>query len=90
MTKADLIEKVHAKFDGAYSKKQVGELIETVFDAAGEAVRDGRFSYPGFGTFSVKTRKAREGRNPRTGKAIKIAESKSVSFKAAPKLKESL
>ena len=50
----------------------------------------GRFSYPGFGTFTVRERKARTGRNPRTGEAIKIPKSKTVAFKAAPGLKGDL
>jgi DNA-binding protein HU-beta len=90
MTKAELIDQVHGKLGSDYTKKQVGELIEAVFETAGAAIKGGRFSFPGFGTFTVKARKAREGRNPRTGKTIKIKASKSVGFKPAPKLKESL
>ncbi|MBU6160286.1 MAG: HU family DNA-binding protein [Myxococcales bacterium] len=56
----------------------------------GEAIREGRFSYPGFGTFSVKERAAREGRNPKSKEKIQIAASKSVGFKPAAKLKDSL
>ena len=90
MTKADLIEKVHAKAGGDYSKKAVGELVDATFEALIEAIRDGRFSYPGFGTFTVKERKAREGRNPRTGKTIKIPKSRTVGFKPAPALKDAV
>lgn len=89
MTKADLIDAVHAKADGL-SKKAVGELVDATFDALADAVKSGRFSYPGFGTFTVKENAAREGRNPQTGKAIKIAASKTVRFKPAPKFKDSL
>jgi DNA-binding protein HU-beta len=89
MTKAELIDVVHSKLEG-HSKKAVAELVEVVFATTADAIAEGRFSYPGFGTFTVKTRKAREGRNPRTGKTIKISESKSVGFKAAPNLKTSV
>jgi DNA-binding protein HU-beta len=65
-------------------------LVEVVFATTADAIAEGRFSYPGFGTFTVKTRKAREGRNPKSGDTIKIAESKSVGFKAAPNLKTSV
>jgi DNA-binding protein HU-beta len=90
MTKAELIEKVQGNAAGL-NKKQTGELVDTVFEVLGVAIKkDGRFSYPGFGTFSVKKRKARKGRNPRTGKEITIKASKTVSFKAAPTLKDKL
>jgi DNA-binding protein HU-beta len=46
-----------------------------------------RFSYPGFGTFYIRYRKARKGRNPQTGDEMQIQASKTVGFKAAPKLK---
>ena len=49
---------------------------------------DERFSYPGFGTFVVRTRKARKGRNPKTGAEITIAESSTVGFKPAKNLKD--
>lgn len=89
MTKAELIDLVHSKLEG-HSKKAVAELVEVVFATTADAIAAGRFSYPGFGTFTVKTRKAREGRNPKTLKTIQIGESKSVGFKAAPNLKTSL
>ncbi len=49
-----------------------------------------RFSYPGFGTFTVRKRKARIGRNPQTGAKLKIKASKTVGFKPSPSLKSSL
>ena len=68
-----------------------GELIDIVFEQVGSAVKEGgRFSYPNFGTFTVKERKAREGRNPRTKEPIQIPASKTVNFKPAPTLKDSL
>jgi DNA-binding protein HU-beta len=90
MTKAELIEKIQGSVEGL-TKKQTGELVDSVFDALAAAVKkEGRFSYPGFGTFSVKKRKARKGRNPRTGKEITIKASKTVAFKPAPTLKDKL
>jgi len=90
MTKAELIEKVQGAVEGL-NKKQTGELVNSVFDSLAWAIRkDGRFSYPGFGTFTVKKRKPRKGRNPRTGAEITIKASKAVTFKAAPSLKEKL
>ena len=91
MTKADLINAVADKLGGDYTKKATAAAVQAVFDTLAEAIRDdGRFSYPDFGTFKVKERAARKGRNPRTGATITIAASKNVSFKAAPKFKASL
>ncbi len=90
MTKADLIEKVqHA--NGTLSKRQVAFLVDEVFEQLGRAIRkDKRFSMPGFGTFSVKRRAGRVGRNPRTGAEIRIAPTKTVGFRPAPELKRAL
>ncbi len=92
MTKAELIEKVQAaKNMPEMTKKATAEAVEAIFETLKKAIgEDGRFSYPGFGTFNVKERKARTGRNPRTGSAIKIKASKSVSFKPAPSFKDQL
>ena len=92
MTKAELIDKVlSTKGTPEISKKAMGQVIDTVFGTIGAAIKkDKGFSYPGFGTFKVRTRKARMGRNPRTGEQIKIKASKNVAFKAAPALKDKL
>tara|TARA_B100000686_G_C16417010_1_gene775136 strand:+ start:272 stop:556 length:285 start_codon:yes stop_codon:yes gene_type:complete len=94
MTKNELITKVNdaaAEQGIELTKKSTGELIDIVFEQVGSAVKEGgRFSYPNFGTFTVKERKAREGRNPRTKEPIQIPASKTVNFKPAPTLKDSL
>ncbi len=92
MTKAELIDQVVKANSGAnLSKKAAGEFVDVVFATIGQAIKkDARFSYPGFGTFSVKKRAARKGRNPRTGAEIRIKDSKTVGFKPAPGLKKSL
>jgi DNA-binding protein HU-beta len=91
MTKAELINAVHENIGGAMTKKDLGLAVQCVFDNLATAISsDDRFTYPGFGTFKVKSRGARMGRNPQTGEAIKIAASKTVSFKPAPSLKNSL
>ncbi|MCA9513657.1 MAG: HU family DNA-binding protein [Myxococcales bacterium] len=90
MTKAELINQVHASLDGR-SKKETTEIVQAVFDSLSDAIKaGGRFQYPDFGTFNVKERAARQGRNPRTGDAMKISASKTVSFKPAPKFKDNL
>lgn len=91
MTKADLIEAVLKSTKAEISKAKAGELVDAAFDSVAKAIKkDGRFSYPNFGTFTVRKRKARIGRNPKTGEAIKIKASKTVGFKPTPKFKESL
>jgi DNA-binding protein HU-beta len=90
MTKADLIEKVQSS-NGALSKRQVAHLVDEVFGQLARAIRkDKRFSMPGFGTFTVKRRAGRVGRNPRTGAEIRIAPTKTVGFRPAPELKRAL
>lgn len=91
MTKNELIDHVKYNAMPGATKKQVGEAVQGVFDALADALqRDGRISYPGFGTFNVKARAERQGRNPRTGDPITIPASKAVGFKAAPSLKDAL
>ena len=90
MTKAELIDQVHGALEGV-SKKETGEIVQAVFDALALSIKQGkRFAYPNFGTFNVKERAERRGRNPRSGKEITIPASKTVGFKAAPTLKTEL
>ena len=91
MTKAELIEKLYNKHDGQVTKRLVGDLVDGVFENMAAAIKkQKRFAYPGFGTWSVRERKARKGRNPRTGEVIKIKKSKTVGFRPAKALKETL
>ena len=90
MTKADLINTVASHGDGM-TKKAAVELVDALFLTLGKTIKkEGRFSYPGFGTWTVRARKARMGRNPQTGQAIKIKASKTVGFKPAKELKTGL
>ena len=73
------------------SKRLVNEILDVTFQTIARAVKkEKRFVYPGVGTFMVRTRKARTGRNPQTGEAINIKASKTVGFKPAPAFKNSL
>lgn len=92
MTKADLIDAVIDRTGlPGLTKKTTGQVVDALFDSVKEALAaDGRFSMPGFGTFAVKARQGRTGRNPRTGATIQIPASKSIGFKAAPALKQAL
>jgi DNA-binding protein HU-beta len=91
MTKAELINLVAETKGLEVTKKDVESILDLAMDGIAKAVRkDRRFSYPGFGTFTVRTRKARMGVNPQTKKPIKIPASKTVGFKPAPVLKKGL
>lgn len=91
MTKAELIDAVKGQGPDGLTKKDTAAIVEAVFETLrGAITKDGRFSYPGFGTFTVKSRKARDGRNPRTGAPIQIPASKTVGFKPAPAFKDAL
>jgi len=89
MNKAELIEAVVAK-TGA-SKKDADAIVKATFDAIAEAMTKGdKVSLIGFGTFEVRERAAREGKNPQTGAKIKIAACKAPAFKAGKALKDAV
>jgi len=87
MTKRDLIEAV-AKA-AQINKGAAGEAVDATFDGIAKAIKKSkRFQVPGFGTFTVRARKARTVRNPQTGAAITVKASRTVGFKPAPDLKK--
>ncbi|MGE5218059.1 MAG: HU family DNA-binding protein [Chloroflexota bacterium] len=89
MTKAELIDAVARS--AQISKLAAGEAVDATFDSIARAIKKSkRFQVPGFGTFSIRSRKARKGRNPQTGAMINIKASRTVGFKAAPGLKKGL
>ncbi len=89
MNKAQLTDAVAAATDS--SKAEAGRAVEATLSAIGSALAGGdNVSLVGFGTFNVRHRAARMGRNPQTGASIQIQASKSVGFKAGKALKESL
>ena len=91
MKKGELVKAVVTGSGTELSAKDVEKVLDAAFREMGQAVcRDSRFAWPGFGTFTVKERKARQGRNPGTGEVMKIAASRTVGFKPAPSLKGSL
>lgn len=91
MTKAELIEQLQKGAGKDLSKRELTALLDEVFTTIAKSVKkDKRFAYPGFGTFALRKRAARVGRNPRTGVEIKIAASRTIAFKPAPNLKSTL
>ena len=89
MNKADLIDSVADSTD--MSKAEAGRALDAVLDGISGALSGGdQVALVGFGTFLVRERAARMGRNPQTGASIQIADSKGVGFKPGKALKESL
>ena len=88
--KADIVDCLVDNLDGL-TKKQAGEAVDATFDFIRDRLSGGdRVQVPGFGTFQVSHRKARQGRNPQTGKTITIPASKGVGFKAGKGLKDAV
>jgi DNA-binding protein HU-beta len=89
MTKAELINKIASTSD--LSRRATEEVVNATFETLAKGLKKTkRIQVPGFGTFLVRTRKARVGRSPRTGATIKIKASRTVTFKAAPSFKKEL
>jgi DNA-binding protein HU-beta len=89
MTKAELIEIV-AKA-ARQPKKRVGDTLDIAFEQIARAIRRvKRFWVPGFGTFTVRRRRARAGYNPRTNSPMTIPAARTVGFRPAPELKKGL
>lgn len=88
MTKSGLIEQV-AERTPHISKKDTEVVVNTIFDAMTDALRRGeRIEIRGFGSFQVKVREARDGRNPKTGEMVNIPAKRTPFFKVGKELKE--
>lgn len=92
MNKSELVQNLAAAAD--LSKADAQRAVDALFNAGGiisHALKQGdKVQITGFGTFETRARKARTGRNPRTGKEIKIEASVSPSFRAGKGLKDSI
>ena len=89
MNKGDLIDVVAD--DTGLSKADATRAVDAVISAVTKALKsDQQVSLVGFGTFAVKKRAARQGRNPRTGETIQIAASNVPGFKAGKALKDAV
>ena len=91
MTKSELIEQVSEKIEGL-TKKQTEVIVNEIFDSIKRTLATGgeraRVEIRGFGSFKVKSRHSREGRNPQTGEPVKIRSKKVPVFKAGKELRE--
>ena len=87
--KAELVDRVAKKTQ--LTKKDVSATVEALFETIQEALQAGeKVQVIGFGNFEVRERAARKGRNPQTGKEIKIKASKVPAFKAGKALKDAV
>ncbi len=88
MTKRELIEKLADRVKNL-SLKDSEIIVNTIFDTMTDALASGdRIEIRGFGSFQVKERRAREGRNPRTGEKVFVESKKVPFFKVGKELKE--
>lgn len=87
MSKKVIVEAVAR--EAGMTQAAADKVVTAVLDAIGAELAKGeKVSFPGFGTFEVRERAARTGRNPQTGAEIQIAASKAPAFKAGSKLKD--
>ncbi|MDA8090632.1 MAG: integration host factor subunit alpha [Nitrospiraceae bacterium] len=86
MTKADLVEIIFEKV--GLSKKEAQTIVESIFDTIMLAFKEGEsVKLSGFGTFNVRQKRARRGRNPKTGDELEITPRRVLTFRASNQLK---
>ncbi|MEX0616301.1 MAG: HU family DNA-binding protein [Candidatus Woykebacteria bacterium] len=89
MLKADIIEKV-AK-EAHLTKKAAKDAVDATFDTVNTALKKGeKVVLSGFGTFIIRGRKARVGRNPKTGSTIQLPQMNTIGFLASKSMKKSV
>lgn len=87
MTKADIVESVYERL-GGFSKKEAAILVDLIIDVMKDAlVSEGQVKVSSFGSFSVRAKRQRMGRNPRTGRPLQIAARRVVTFKPSQVLR---
>lgn len=89
MTKADLVERIQTST--GFTLKESGELLESTFELIKKTLASGEnLKISGFGSFDVRVKKPRRGRNPQTGDEIEIAPRTVLAFKASALLKQAI
>jgi DNA-binding protein HU-beta len=89
MTKFELIERLAVRMD--FTKRDTAKLLDATFDEIATVVKKtGRFAWPGFGIWSLRTRVARNVSNPSTKEIMRLPKSKTVGFRPARELKARL
>jgi len=88
MTKSELIETIASKVT-SFSRKDIEIIVDTVFESMGESLAGGdKVEIRGFGSFKIKKREGRQGRNPKSGESIFIDSKKVPFFKAGKEIRE--
>ena len=91
MTRQALIDAIRRSTGDVHSRKLIADVVDEAMRCVVESlIEDGRFAWPGFGSFTARTRPARPGRNPRTGAPITIPAGHRVGFRPAAALKSRL
>jgi integration host factor subunit alpha len=89
MTKADLAEKIHGTSN--FSVKESADMLETVFSIMKSTLASGeKLKISGFGSFEIKQKADRRGRNPQTGETMTIAARRVLTFKPSPILRDAI
>ncbi len=90
MTKSELIEQIALNYPNM-TKKQVEYIINSVFLSIRDALKNGeKVEIRGFGSFKIRTKNAKTGRNPKTGVTVEVPEKRVPYFKPGKEIKESL
>lgn len=88
MTKSELVETIASKVT-SFSRKDIEIIVDTVFQSMGESLSEGdKVEIRGFGSFKIKKREGRQGRNPKSGESIFIDSKKVPFFKAGKEIRE--
>lgn len=88
MTKAELVDKIAEK-KTSLTRKQVEVVVNTVLDGIKDALsREDKVEIRGFGSFRIRHRRAKEGRNPKTGETVSVPPKKVPFFKAGKEMRE--
>lgn len=88
MTKSELIEQLSIN-SGQLNKRESELIVNTIFESiGGELMQGGRVEIRGFGSFTIRSRDAREARNPKSGDVVMIPEKKTPFFKTGKELRE--
>ena len=87
MTKAELVEEVATQAD--LTKKDAEVIVQTVLDSITESLQKGeKIELRGFGSFRIRTRSSRQGRNPKTGSGVSVPAKKVPYFKPGKEIKD--
>ena len=89
MTKADIIEAIYDEV--GFPKRESADMVETLFDIIKETLENGEnIKLSGFGSFNIRDKRARRGRNPQTGESITITPRRVLTFKASNVFRDQL